>query len=206
MIVHVVETLVKGGASEILVLLNLHNPQSIMEILEDGGKFGASIYYRYVLPVDGPGRQLWLAKEWVAGEDFIVMLGDSIFFTRLDFHGKKAPHIWTMPLEGLDDPSKYGQVETAGDRVITLREKPAELFSPIIQTGIWLMSADAFDKAERIGQRTEGEVHIGDLALEYVAKEMMTHTRLPAGSYLDVGTPEALHQAGIRMRQLKSAK
>jgi len=206
MILYVVETLIKGGVNEILVVFNLHHTDLVAEIIATNITDEFPIYYRYITEVNGPGRQLFLAEKWVRDEDFVLMLGDSIFFTPLDFTDKKAPHIWTMPLGDLDDPSKYGQVKTAGNKVLELKEKPKELFSPIIQTGIWFLPADAFEKARLIGETVKGEIHIGDLSMEYVQEGRVTHTPLPAGSYLDVGTPEALYKATVMMHDLCQKK
>jgi glucose-1-phosphate thymidylyltransferase len=163
-----------------------------MEILEDGHRLGCKIYYTYVREVDGPGRELWIAEDWVNGEDFVLMLGDSLYLHPLDFRGKPAPHIWTMPLDGLDDPSKYGQVKTEGDRVIELREKPLVKFSDTIQTATWLFPSDVFEKAKIMSESRKGEIHIGMLSEEYVQEGRMTHTPLPPQSYIDLGTPDAL--------------
>ncbi len=200
MIVHVVETLVAGGAKQILVLLNWLYPQTILELLQDGKKFGedVDIYYRYVDETDGPGRQLYLAENWVGRGNFVLMLGDSLYIRRkgappvLDFTRSIAPHIWTMPLAGLDDPTKYGQVTTHGDKVLELRDKPAFKFSDVIQTATWLLPPDVFDRARRLGESIAGEVHIGRIIEEYVAEGRVTHTRLPPLSYIDLGTPESL--------------
>ncbi len=192
MIVHVVERLVEGGIDEVLILLNLDYPETILEALETGERFGCNVFYRYIKEADGPGRQLYLAEPWVKDENFIIMLGDSLYLHPLSFHNITAPHIWTMPLDGSDDPSKYGQVLVDGDRVLALREKPKELFSNIIQTATWCFPSDVFDKARALSRGTNGEVHVGMLSEEYVREGRMTHTALPAGSYIDLGTPDAL--------------
>jgi len=200
MIEYPIRTLVEGGVTEILVLLNWRNPEAILEILEESNRFGCEIYYRYIKEVDGPGRQLWLAEKWVRNENFVLMLGDSLYLHPLQFDDVQAPHIWTMPLNGLDDPSKYGQVTVAGNRVLTLVDKPKDQVSDLIQTATWVLPPDAFEKARVLEQTVQGEVHIGMLAEEYVREGRMTHTSLPAGSYLDLGTPEALYKAAELVR------
>jgi len=201
MIEHVILSLARGGVDEVLVLLNLRYPETVMEILEDGNRFGCDIYYRYVCSVDGPGRQLWLAKKWVAGQDFVLMLGDALYLCDLDFRAARSPHMWTMPLQDLDDPSKYGQVKVSGDRVLELREKPKEFFSGLIQTAVWKLPPDAFDRAERLGKEHTGEVHVGMVTEQYVAEGLMTHTPIPPRSYIDLGTQEALFQGNLLLHE-----
>ncbi len=201
MIEHVILTLARGGVDEVLVLLNLRYPETIMEMLEDGGRLGCDIYYRYVRSVDGPGRQLWLAEKWVGGEEFVLMLGDALYLCDLNFRSAPAPHMWTMPLQGLDDPRKYGQVKVRGNKVLELREKPEELFSGTIQTAVWKLPRDVFERADRLGKETQGEVHVGMITEQYVAEGLMTHTSIPPRSYIDLGTPESLFQGGVLARE-----
>lgn len=209
MIEHVVWTLVRGGVDRILVLLDLRYPETIMEILEDGSRFGPAckIYYGYVREVLSPGKDLRLAEDWVGDERFVLMLGDSLFLEPLDFR-VAAPHMFTMPLDGLDDPSKYGQVKVKDIEVIDMREKPDKMFSNLIQTDCWVFNPDFFEIARCLSEKTNGEVHIGMIAEEYVRRRLMLHTYLPAGSFIDLGTPEALIKGAnmVREKRLKETQ
>ncbi len=191
-----IETLARGGVTEALLLLNGTHPELLLEILEDGEQFGIELTYRYVKDVRaGPGRHLKLAQTWVNHEPFVLMLGDSFFTHTLDFRVPVAPHLWTMPLNGLDDPSKYGQVVVEGSRVVELVEKPKELFSNTIQVGVWVFPSDVFELIDTLSTRLTGELQIGDLSMHYVKEGRMTHTPIPAGSYLDLGTHDSLLRA-----------
>ncbi len=202
---HVVKTLVNGGVMKILVLLDGTWPQSIMEILEDGSRFGSSveIFYRYICEGRSPGRDLQLAESWVGKDDFVLMLGDGLFANALQFTKVKAPHIWVMPLEGLDDPAKYAQVKLNGDQVIELHEKPKKKFSNLIQTGVWLFPPQVFEDVRKIAKahKENDEVAIGLLSEWYVSQHRMTCTEIPPLSYIDIGTPEALHTAWKMMEK-----
>ena len=211
MITYPLATLVRGGITDVRMSLNWRNPQLLMECLEDGSKFGCRIHYTYnAQAFAGPARHFMLSEEWAGGEDVVVMLGDSYFRFPLNFRQVKAPHIWTMPLDGMDDPSKYGQVEIDGDRVVRLVEKPKTLFSNRISTGCWVFPGDVFAMARSMSDQP-GELQFGDLAMEYVRQGRMTHTAMPPGSYLDLGTPDALLkasqlEASERNRQLIAAE
>jgi glucose-1-phosphate thymidylyltransferase len=205
MIYKVVRSLVEGGVTDILVSLNHIHAELILEMLEDGEKFGCALYYSYQRDVVSPGKHLCAAERWVDGDDFILMLGDSLYLCPLDLRTPKAPHIWAMPLNGADDPRKYGQVKLADDgRVLKLVEKPSELFSEIIQTAVWKFPPDIFERAKRMRREVAGETHIGMLSTEYVDEGLMTYSMIPEGSYLDLGTPDALLEGWLRVaRSLK---
>ncbi len=195
MIVYPIETLVRGGITDIRVALNGRNPQLVMDFLQDGAHLGCRISYTYHAEVfAGPVRHFMSSEDWVGNDDVVVMLGDSYFRFLLDFAKVKAPHIWTMPLENMDDPRKYGQVKVSGDRVSKLVEKPKKVFSGIVATGCWVFPSDVFARARKLLGK-EGELQFADLSMEYVRAGAMTHTPMPAGSYLDLGTPTALFTA-----------
>ncbi len=204
MIMHVIDTLVKGGVTDIMLLLNGKHAGLFMEMLEDGSSLGCKILYAYVRRTTGPGGTLLLAEHWVGKEDVAVILGDSVYFTLLALIGKKGPHIFTMKLQdGDDDPSKYGQVRVKGSRVTALVDKPKKRFSDLIQTACFIFPPDVFARVRKLQFSPDGELTIGALVKEYVDEGSVTHTMLPPRSYIDCGTPEALHKASVRIRKMR---
>ncbi len=197
MIVHVIESLINGGVQDILVLLNGRHPELLLEMLGDGSRFGCEITFKYQPETVSVSYHLLMAQNWVGQSDFVLMLGDSIFFAPLEFTNKTAPHMWVMPLDAFDDPSKYGQVILNGSRVERLIEKPRTQISNIIQTGAWLLPSDIFNKIKVAQKKWSGcdELHIGLIIPEYVEEHRMTYSMLPPSSYIDCGTLPALRSA-----------
>jgi dTDP-glucose pyrophosphorylase len=201
MIYHVLKTLYDGGVTDVVMSLNWIHPGLMLETVVNFDDIPINIVYTYSAGFKGgPARDLRQVAPWLRGEDaFVLMLGDSLFFSPLDFVTPQAPHIWTMPLTGIDDPRKYGQVRVDGDRVLEIREKPSTLFSETIQTGVWKLPADAFLRAQKLADSRDGELHIGDITCTYVTDGSMTHTPLRARSYIDCGTVDALAYASKRI-------
>lgn len=203
MIMWVIDTLVQGGIINILISLNGMHPGLFLEMLEDGSSLGCSLYFRYARSVCGPGRSLLLAEEWVNGEEFVVILGDSLFLSPLDFNGKKSPHMFVMPLNNFDDPKKYGQVKVGHERVTEIVWKPDCLFSNLIQTTCFIFPLDAFERLHILDRETRGEVHITALTSQYIQEGSMRYTLLPQKSYIDCGTADALLKAGCIIQSKK---
>jgi glucose-1-phosphate thymidylyltransferase len=204
MIQHVVLTLVHGGITDIMVLLSGKHPGLFLEMLEDGAKLGCNITYRYSQPSDGPGRTALLAEKWVGEEDFVFILGDSLYVTPLSFTDKVAPHLYVMPLNGFDNPEKYGQVKVSDQRVEAMIWKPKELFSNLIQTTAFIFPPDAFTRLHRLSATLQGEVHISALTAEYINEGNVTYTLLPERSYIDCGSIPALHTAAVLIQNMAS--
>lgn len=201
MIQQVVESLVDWGIEEILVLGNNDFFQPVMQLLEDGQSFECSITYSYQRETVSPGKHLAMAKPFANGEPFLLICGDSFYRTSLSLSGLKLPHLWGMPLNDADDFRKYAEVDVAGGIVRKITEKPLVQQTGLVQTGAWAFETDVFERSAFLMRTIEGEVQIRTLVQQYVQEGIMHATILPPGSFLDLGTPEALFQASAIARE-----
>lgn len=167
-------------------------------------KFDCEISYRFSQQIGGPGRTLMLAEKWVGDEDFVVILGDSIFFVQLPLMEIEAPHMFISPLGNFDDPRKYGQVKISNSLVKSIVWKPEKLFSDLIQTTCFKFSSDVFSRLKEMDKYTKGEISMTALTSQYVNEKKMKYTMLPRFSYIDCGTFEALHTASKKAREINS--
>lgn len=198
MIHWVIDALVKGGATDVLVVLNNSHAQQVMEVLEDGEEYGCAISYAYQREPAGLMKHIQAGRTFARGEDFVLMLGDSLYLEKLSFRNVPSPHMWVMPIGDFDEIGKYAQVEvTASGRVVSMTEKPLIHVTGIIQTGCWVFPPDVFDRAARLyeyGQKQDKEIQLRTLVHEYILEDKMTATELPANSFLDLGTLPALQK------------
>lgn len=202
MIQHVIETVVASGITDIVVHLTNSFAQPVMQLLEDGSRFGCAIYYSYQPMGDSVAKQLSSVRRFMGNEPFLLMLGDSWFRSPLIVTDLTIPHMWVMPLEGFDDFRKYAEVTIGKDRhVVDIQEKPVRPITSIVQTGAWVFSSDVFDRALRLIRTNKEEVRVRTLVREYVQEGRMHATILPPRSFLDCGTFEALFQAGALVRE-----
>jgi glucose-1-phosphate thymidylyltransferase len=195
MIAHVIKTLVAGGISEIMLSLNAYNPGLYLEMLGDGKKYGCDLTYKYIPTARGPGEGLLLAKNFVRNEHFVLALGDGLFFTPLNFTGLRGPHMFLVPLKGLDDPGKYTQAKIKNNRVAELAYKPKQQFSDLAQASCYVFPPDIFPRIQKLLDDGCADVHISDLTEQYVNEGGVGYTLLPPKSHIDCGTIEALHRA-----------
>lgn len=203
-----VELLVASGIKEILVLLNHAFAQSVMEVLEDGAQFGASILYGYQRDVVSIGRHLAVAETFAQSQPFLLLLGDSFYTQTLTLPDpEQCPHMWVMPLGDEDDFHKYAEVTLSADgrHVTSITPNPDRQTSGIIQTGAWILPPDVFDRARRLIQTSAGEVRVRTIVTEYVDDGHMSATLIPRDSFLDLGTHEALLRAN-RIARISSSK
>jgi glucose-1-phosphate thymidylyltransferase len=205
MIVHVIETLVAGGVTEIMLSLNAYHPGLYLEMLGDGRQLGCDLTYKYLPRTNGPGKTLLLAENFVRSEHFVLALGDGLFFCPVPFAGKTGPHLFLVPLEGLDEPGKYTQALVKNGHVIELAYKPQTPVSDLAQASCYVFPPDVFDRIRRIDALGNPDIHISDLTDEYVREGGVPFTMLPPRSHIDCGSIEALETAAHMLRELRES-
>ncbi len=94
-----------------------------------------------------------------------------------------------MAVREVPDPENYGVVETDGDRVTGLVEKPSAPASSLINAGLYAFEPSIFDAIERIGASPRGEYELTDA----IGREIEAGNEVRAvehdGTWLDVGRP-----------------
>lgn len=195
-----VELVVESGVTHIMVLLNHIHAQPVMELLEDGKKLGAHIVYGYQREPISVGHHLDIAKHFVGDDLFLLYLGDNFYRSALDISNieiRGVPHMWVMPLNGEDDFRKYAEVflESNGSDVSRIVEKPTEQKTGLVQTGAWVFTPEVFARTKRLREEVVGEVQVRTIVADYIREKKMRATTLPRGSFLDLGTVEALYRA-----------
>ncbi|KPJ53953.1 hypothetical protein AMJ39_02430 [candidate division TA06 bacterium DG_24] len=113
----------------------------------------------------GLGHAIYLARERVADEPLLIVLGDTVFEADLaKVVGQRCAKIGVWEVE---DPRRFGVVEMEDGRVTRLVEKPAEPPSNLIIVGPYYLPSGArlFQALEAniaAGRTTKGEIQLTD--------------------------------------------
>src|SRR5512136_407967 len=144
---YVVDSLVKNDVNDIIMVVG-YRKERIMSHFEDGKKFGAKIEYVVQEKQLGNGHALFSAKERLSGE-FRVLSGDNIVDRRAVGDLLKSGSCPSALVVESENPSKYGVVELDKGTIKKVYEKPTELISNIILTGLYCLSDKIFEHIER---------------------------------------------------------
>jgi len=139
---YVVDALVKNDVREIVVVVG-YRKERIMSHFEDGKKFGAKIEYVVQEKQLGNGHALLSARERLSG-DFLVLPGDNIVDKRAVSDLLKAGARPSALVVESENPSKYGVVTLDKGSIKSVHEKPTEMISNIILTGMYCLSDKIF--------------------------------------------------------------
>jgi len=199
MIFYPVETLIRSGIDEILIVTGGDHAGGCLKLLGDGRRLGArQLYYAYQEGEGGIADALARAAGFARGDAICVVLGDNIFERDLGpqvARFRQHPHGARVLLKEVPDPERYGVAEIADGRVVRIVEKPTDPPSCYAVVGAYFYDAKVFDLVRALEPSARGELEITDVNNRYIERGELSYDFV-GGWWTDAGTPESLLQAG----------
>lgn len=191
MIYYPLNTLVKGGIDDIMIVTGGNNAGDFLRLLANGAEFGLKhINYTYQEGHGGIAAALSLVEHFVDGEKIVVILGDNIFEDNIESAVKefeKQERGAKIFLKKIEDPKRYGVPELKGTKIIKIEEKPKNPKSSYAVTGLYMYDDRVFDIIKNLKPSARGELEITDVNNAYVKEETMTYSILN-GLWTDAGS------------------
>ncbi len=212
MIYYPLQTMVKAGMKEVLILSSPDHAGQFTNLLKSGDEFGLRLYYAIQEdPVGGIANAIGYAKEFAEGEGVLVILGDNIFNVDLKptveqfVKKEKGAIIWgiRMPIES----KQYGVIEIdQNGKVLSIEEKPEHPKSDIVQTGIYMYDKRVFDFIKKLKQSARGQLEVTDLNRFYLQEGTLECNLLDW--WVDAGTSydELLRANNLVEEKIKSGE
>lgn len=191
---HIVDSLIEAGIKDFVFIIG-YLGEKIKEFMDDNYKDIEAVYVHQTVR-EGIGHALWMTREFIEGEDeILIALGDTIF----DMDMKEfmsIPHS-SLGTKKVEDPRRFGVAEMNEEGFITkLVEKPAIPLSNLALVGIYkikevgeLLSAIQYNIENNI--RTKNEFQLTDALMRMIDKGIK-FTSYPVESWFDCGKKDAL--------------
>ena len=205
MIFYPLETLLKAGIKDILIIVAPDHAGDFLKLLGSGREFGCKFTYEIQDKPEG------LAQAFVIGENFIgkdsvtLILGDNLFeedFSVAIQSFEKGGRIFAKQVS---DPERFGVVEfDENKKALSIVEKPTEPKSEYAVTGLYIYDNTVVQKAKSLAPSPRGELEITDLNNVYL-QEGSLDVAFVQGKWLDTGTFESLFEA-IQFARERSQK
>jgi len=212
MIFYPLQTLIKSGISNILIVAGKGHAGTFLELLESGEEFGVNLSYTVQEKPSGIADAIRLAKKFVGNDDVVVILGDNIFEDTFDFSnfgekGEKA----RIYFKDVIDPWKFGVGRFKNyhkifsfDKpdLVEIIEKPKEGEEPsnLVQTGLYLYDNSIFDIIDELKPSSRGELEITDVNNTYLRQGELDYEFVD-GIWVDAGSSfEDLYEASTFIR------
>jgi len=206
MIYYPLNTLIKAGIKEILIIVAPERAGDYLNLLGSGRQFGVKLTYEI------QDKPRGLAEAFIIGENFIdednvtLILGDNIFeddFTEAINGFKKGAKIFAKKVK---DPERFGVVEINNkSEALSIEEKPLKPKSNLAITGLYIYDHRVIDVAKTLQPSARGELEIVDLHNWYLARHEL-EVSLIHGAWIDAGTFDSLLKAQLLARDRLQSK
>jgi glucose-1-phosphate thymidylyltransferase len=191
--------LMLGGIKEVLIISNRETIPFYKQLFNDGSQFGLSIDYAVQEAPNGIAEAFILGDKFVGGDQVTLILGDNIFYGKLDFFYKALKQSSGATIFGyqVTDPERYGIVEFDKDgKAISIEEKPKNPKSNYAVPGLYVYDHKVVEISKNLKPSARGELEITDVNVKYLEMDELKVEKIGRGvAWLDTGTPEALLQA-----------
>jgi len=201
MIYYPIETLIKTGIKDILIIIAPDYSGHFLNLLGDGKEFG--VHFSYAVQKEPKG----LADAFIIGEDFIgndnvtMILGDNIFdqdFSKEINDFKSGAMVFAKQVP---DPERFGVVEfDQSMKAISIEEKPTSPKSNYAVVGLYTYDNQVVNIAKNLKPSDRGEIEITDINRYYLEKGNL-QVNVFDSLWEDAGTFDSLLQVSNMMAQ-----
>jgi glucose-1-phosphate thymidylyltransferase len=197
MIFYPLNTLIKGGVKEILVIISPEHSGQFVNLL---GRIFERHEVRLEFKVQSVPRGL--AEAFILGENFIdddnvaMILGDNIFEDDFSDTIKSFRRGGVLFAKEVSDAKRYGIIEFDKDgKVLSIEEKPEHPKSNWAQTGLFIFDNRVVNIAKNLTPSNRGEIEVTHCSAKYLEMGELVVQKL-TGEWLDAGTFDTLLEAG----------
>lgn len=198
MIFYPINTLVKAGITDILVVTGGPHCGHFMSILKNGYELGLShLEYAYQEEEGGIAHALSLAENFAEGDSITVILGDNTSDSDISKPVRDFSQGALIFLKEVTDPERFGIVTfdlQDSSKITKITEKPQNPDSKMAVTGVYVYDNQVFDFIKQIKPSDRGELEITDVNNKYIEKGQLAWSELK-GYWWDAGTFDTLLEA-----------
>jgi glucose-1-phosphate thymidylyltransferase len=193
MIFYPIETLVRAGITDIMVVTGGNNAGDFLRLLGNGRDFGLKhLNYGYQDQAGGIAEALGLTEEFVGGDRCVLILGDNIVqedispFVRNFAAQPSGARILLKEIPQREHLVHLGVPVLENGRVVRIDEKPQKPLSPFAVTGIYMYDSSVYSIVGSLAPSARGELEITDVNNEYIRRGVMEYDVL-TGFWGDAG-------------------
>lgn len=192
MVYYPIETLIKMGIKEILIIVAPEYSGHYLNLLGSGRDFGVDFSYEIQDEPRGLAEAFIIGESFIGNDNVTMVLGDNIFdqdFSKEIATFKSGAMIYAKKVE---DPQRFGVVEFDSNmQALNIEEKPKVPKSDYAVVGLYTYDNRVVEYAKNLKPSARGEIEITDLNNIYLKNGEM-RVNIFGGMWEDAGTFESL--------------
>jgi glucose-1-phosphate thymidylyltransferase len=200
MVFYPIQTLVRAGIEEILVVTGGPHAGDFIRVLKDGKDFGIRhLEYTYQEnPTGGIADALSLAEDFADNEPVTVILGDNTTDADISDAVKSFKEGALIFLKKVPDPERFGVpvFSKSGKKIVKIEEKPKEPKSDYAVTGLYIYDNQVFKIIKTLKPSERGQLEITDVNNSYLKKGKLKWVEFDA-FWSDAGNANTLFLANM---------
>lgn len=201
MIMYPLETLLKAGIKDILIIVSPDHAGDYLKLLGSGREYNANFVYEIQDKPEGLAQAFIIGEKFIEGDSVCMILGDNIFeddFSETIRNFKSGGHIFAKKVP---DPERFGVVKFGENgQAEAIEEKPVNFLSDYAITGLYLYDQRAAEVAKAAKPSARGELEITEMHNWYLKKGELK-VDIVNGEWIDAGTFESLFKASELARK-----
>ncbi len=161
------------------------------EALGDGSDYGIRLSYVTQNEPKGLAHAVGFAREFVAGEPFVLYLGDAIYSEGFATFARRFEESGCANLnivKPVDDPSRFGVANVEGERIVKLVEKPKQPESNLAMAGLYFFGPQLWSVLPDLQPSARGEYEITDAIQMLIDRGQTVLAGVYEGTWFDTGT------------------
>jgi glucose-1-phosphate thymidylyltransferase len=195
MIFYPLQTLLRAGITEIMVIVAPDHAGDFLKILGSGQEYGCKFTYEIQDRPEGIAQAFIIGRNFIDDDSVALVLGDNLYeddFTDAIRSFKTGGRIFAKKVS---DANRFGVVEfDENNHAISIEEKPVYPKSEYAVTGFYIYDNSVVQKAQSLKPSNRGEIEITDINNLYL-QEGKLDVAFVEGQWFDTGTFESMFQA-----------
>jgi len=201
---HVLDQFKEAGITTIFIIIG-PGKSAIIEHLGNGSKLGLEIGYLFQEKPEGLGRAIYEANGFIS-EAFAVVLGDNLLLPKTLLKDVVSEHQTsgadaTLVGHEVDDPGRFGVIESENEKVTGLEEKPETPKTNTAVVGMYVFTPEIFKTIERTEPGAKGEYQITDSIKIMLSAGKNIRVVKHDGAWYDIGTKESYVEANKALEE-----
>ena len=206
MIYYPLNTLIKAGIKEILIIIAPERAGDYLNLLGSGSKFGIKLTYEIQDKPGGLPEAFTIGENFIDQENVALILGDNLFEDDFKQAVKNFTQGAKVFAKKVPDPERSGVVKFDKNmQVLKIVEKPKKWISDYALVGFYLFDYHVIQAAKKLKPSPRGETEIVDLHNWYL-KQGQLEVGLLKGAWHDAGTIDSYLEAQLLAKKKLQSK